>query len=138
MGKRFPRRGFAYSIGLLSCSLETGSQCHCKQLSSVQENLPFETGLLILFCFLPHQDVLSKHQYYLLLVVPSNDYLAPPEVELFLQTGWCKIGWKPVMVETPLSPANLAVAPNPGLTPEQAIHFLLLFLVLSSLTYAVL
>lgn len=66
------------------------------------------------------------HQHYLLLLLtlPSNDYLAPPEVELFLQTGWCEVGWgKPPMVETPLSPGNLAAAPSPGLTPEQGHPF---------------
>lgn len=57
-------------------------------------------------------------------MLPSKDYLAPPEAELFLQTGWCKAGWgKPEVAETPLSPENLAEAPRPGLTPEQGHPF---------------
>ena len=37
-----PQGGFAYIIGLglLGWSLETRSQCHSKQLSYIQENLP--------------------------------------------------------------------------------------------------
>lgn len=102
-----------------------------------QKAVPFQAVLLhpgkSLSCWLPfsffsssHQGVLLKHQHYLLLLLtlPSNDYLAPPEVELFLQTEWCEVGWgKPTMVETPLSPGNLAVAPSPGLTPEQGHAF---------------
>ena len=120
MGKRLPRRGFFYIMGLLSLSLETKRQCHSKQLSYIQENLPVvDWPSRFIFFPLPHKDVLLKHQHCLslLLISPSNDYLAPPEVELFLQTGWCEVGWgKPPTVETPLSPGNLAVAPSPGLT----------------------
>lgn len=50
---------------------------------------------LFYFFSLPHKDVLLKHQHCLslLLISPSNDYLAPPEVVIFADgMVWGRVG----------------------------------------------
>lgn len=127
---------FAYirCLGLLGWSFKTRTQSHSKQLSYIQENLSLAGWSSL---FLPHKNILCKHQHYLLLlfILPSSDSTwLHRKWNYFFQTGWCKVGWgKPVLMETPLSPGNLAVTPSPGLTPKQGRPYFF-FLVFPSLT----
>lgn len=129
---------FAYirGLGLLGWSLETRTQSHSKQLSYIQENLPL-AGWSSHFFFSPIRIFFAS------INTTCSFCLYCLQVTLlgytgsginFFQTGWCKVGWgKPVLMETPLSPGNLAVTPSPGLTPKQGRPYFF-FLVFPSLT----
>lgn len=128
---------FAYirALGLLGWSLETRCQCHSKQLSYSQENLPLASWSFHFFFSPIRMFFASINQHYLLLLftLPSSDSTwLHRKWNYFFQTGWCKVGWgKPALVETPLSPGNLAVTLSPGLTPEQGCPSFFFFFLIS-------
>ena len=122
MGKRCPRRLCLHQSFRFAGLVFRNQKPMPFQAALLPPGKPPTCQLVFSFLFLPHQNVLCKHQHYLLLLftLPSSDSTWLHRKWNFFQTGWRKVGWgKPALVETPLSLGNLAVTPSPGLTPEQ-------------------